>query len=308
MLDRLYGSVARGRRQWFERHPERRVRLERPVISVGNLRVGGTGKTPLAGAIARWLVANGERPSILSRGYGRRWTRDGVTVVSDGTRVQVDVAAAGDEPLMLARQLTGVVVLVSADRGDAGRVAERVFGCTVHVLDDGFQHLRLERECDVLIGPAGDATRERLLPLGRLREPVTAARGAHVLVVVDASREEAEAEASALGIAHWCRARRVIGSPAASGLHQSVAGTNASEPMLAVAGIASPPQFFRALADAGWTIVRSLAFPDHHRFSPQDVGRIAREVAASRAAGVLTTEKDAMRFEACGPLPFSTLR
>ena len=121
-------------------HPERRRRLSRPVISVGSLRVGGSGKTPIVALIARLLVEVGERPAVLSRGYGRRAASDGVTVVSDGASILASVDAAGDEPLMLARALPRVVVLVGSSRYLGGRLAEQQFAATVHVLDDGFQH------------------------------------------------------------------------------------------------------------------------------------------------------------------------
>ena len=146
----------RARRRWAERHPDRRRRLARPVISVGNLSMGGTGKTPVVAAIADWLIAQGERPAILSRGYARADAADGVVVVSDGTRVLATIDRAGDEPLMLARQVPGAAVCVSPDRYLAGTLAERQLGCTVHVLDDGFQHVELARDLDVLVTTVGE--------------------------------------------------------------------------------------------------------------------------------------------------------
>src|SRR5205085_10887183 len=146
-----YGAAAAWRRAWYTAEPRRRRRLDRPVISVGNLRVGGSGKTPIVAYIARLLSAAGERPAILTRGYARRVARDGVTIVSDGTRVVADLDSAGDEPLMLAQGLPAVPVLVGADRYLSGRLAERRLGATVHLLDDGFQHLELAREVDLLL-------------------------------------------------------------------------------------------------------------------------------------------------------------
>ena len=146
LLSGLYGRVAEARRAWYGGHPARQRRLDRPVISVGSLAVGGSGKTPAVAAIVRLLQARGERPVILSRGYGRRAATAGVIVVSDGTRLLEPVERSGDEPQMLARWLPDVPVLVAADRHRAGRVAERQLGASVHVLDDGFQHLRLARD------------------------------------------------------------------------------------------------------------------------------------------------------------------
>ncbi len=170
----MYGRAARFRRAWYGRHPDRVRRLARPVVSVGNLVVGGSGKTPVVAAIARLLLAAGEQPVILSRGYGRRHRADGVVVVSDGHRPQVPAEQSGDEPQMLARTLTGVPILVSPDRYLAGCLAERRFGCTVHLLDDGFQHLQLARDVNLLVMSRRDVD-ESVMPAGRLREPLDAA-------------------------------------------------------------------------------------------------------------------------------------
>jgi tetraacyldisaccharide 4'-kinase len=128
-----------------------RRRLTRPVISVGNLAVGGRGKTPIVASIARELLAMGERPAILTRGYARIRPEDGIVVVRDPDGIRGDLARAGDEPLMLARELGGVSVLVSSDRYLAGRLAEHALAATVHVLDDGFQHLQLDRDIDIVL-------------------------------------------------------------------------------------------------------------------------------------------------------------
>src|SRR5205823_5095158 len=154
------------RRRYYATHPERRRRLSRPVISVGNLAVGGRAKTPLAGSIAAHLAAAGERPAILSRGYARRRAQDGVVVVRDAAGIRADIDRAGDEPLMLARRLDGVAVLTCADRYLAGRVAEHHFGCTVHVLDDGFQHFALHRSIDIVVIGREDLDHARTLPFG----------------------------------------------------------------------------------------------------------------------------------------------
>ena len=153
----LYGAVASRRRAWYVRSPDRQRRLRQPVISVGNLSVGGSGKTPVVAHLARMLQAFGERPAILSRGYGRRVQDDGVTVVSDGTQVRADFDHAGDEPLMLARALPGVPVVVASERHLAGRLAESQLGATVHLLDDGFQHVQLWRDINLLVKSKGSS-------------------------------------------------------------------------------------------------------------------------------------------------------
>ena len=153
MLDLLYSKLARARRRYYERRTHLRRRLTSPVISIGNLTVGGSGKTPLAAEIARMLLEMGERPAILSRGYARRTPAEGVIVVSDGKRIQSDVDHSGDEPFMLAQMVPNAAVLVSPSRYVAGRIAESRLGCTVHILDDGFQHFDLMRDIDLLVAP-----------------------------------------------------------------------------------------------------------------------------------------------------------
>ena len=287
------------RRRWYERHPEARRRLRQPVISIGNLSVGGTGKTPLVSLVAEYLLAHGEHPAILSRGYGRRVTDVGAIVVSDGARVLADLDRAGDEPLMLARALPGAIVVVAEDRHLAGVLAENRLGATVHVLDDGFQHVRLARDLDVLITSAGEITNGRVLPFGRLRERASAAARAHIVVVVGADHDAARSEAWTLGVSQWVAATRTVAAPYWT---QKPLG-----PVVAVAGIGRPEQFFDGLAAAGWNVARTMPFSDHHRYTTRDVAAIAQAMSEASADMVVTTSKDEVRFEASGELPFPLL-
>ncbi len=295
----LYAAVARYRRRYYATHPERRRQLSHPVISVGNLAVGGRAKTPLAGAIAAHLVTEGERPSLLSRGYARRRPEDGVVVVRDPSGVRADVDRAGDEPLMLARRLDGVAVLTCADRYLAGRVAEHHFGCTVHVLDDGFQHFRLQRLVDIVVIGREDLEDARTLPFGRLREPIDALAAASAVIALD----EAPVQGLAPGRPIW-RARRVLEEarlvePYGASAHLS------SGSVVAVAGIARPDGFFSDLRAAGWPIARELAFRDHYPYSEGDVAGIFRIARAEGADLVVTTEKDLVRLLPFRPFPLS---
>jgi tetraacyldisaccharide 4'-kinase len=303
VLHTLYGRIALTRRAWYER-PGARRRLGRPVISVGNLSVGGTGKTPLVAAIAAWLVAIGERPAILSRGYARTVSRREPTVVSDGARILTDVAHAGDEPLMLARAVPGARVVVCAERHAAGVVAETTLGATVHVLDDGFQHLPLARDLDIVVTAAGTLASDAVLPKGRLREPVSALARAGMLVVVGATDDEAAAEARTYGVACGLGATRRLGAPVA--VQGDVPGRDRA--LVAMAGIGQPAQFVDALTADGWTVVETCAYPDHHWYTPADLSAVARRVAAAGAWGVATTDKDAVRLEPLGPLPVPVSR
>jgi tetraacyldisaccharide 4'-kinase len=300
LLDLLYARAVGARRHWFERHQTARRRLRRPVISVGNLSVGGTGKTPLVALLAEWLLARGERPAILSRGYGRAVTPDGVVVVSTGTEILADLDHAGDEPLMLAQGIPGAIVAVCEDRYLAGALAERRLGATVHLLDDGFQHVQLARDLDILVTSAGEIRNGRVLPFGRLRESSDAAARADLVVVLDADVAGARAEAWVLGISQAVGGQRRI--PGAD--RTDASGAAGAGAVVAVAGIGNPQQFFDALGAAGWQVARTLAFSDHHRYRKRDVERIRTAVADAGARGVVTTEKDAVRFQPLGALPF----
>ena len=298
LASHLYGSVALARRRWYHAHASARRRLGRPVISIGNLSVGGTGKTPLVAAIARLLVEMGERPSILSRGYGRRRAPDGVVVVSDGVSLQADVARAGDEPFMLARAVPDAAVFVCADRHLAGRLAEARFDRTVHLLDDGFQHVKLERDVDLLVVTAADLDGGSVLPLGRLREPPAAAAAAHAVFVSSAERP-AEDAAVRLGVARSFRMERTIETPRAlpgDETSDAAAPVMPPGPAFAFAGIANPHRFFDDLRDAGWTLAGTRTFGDHHWFSPQELAEVAGAARTAGARLVLTTEKDAVRI------------
>ncbi len=285
------------------------------MVSVGNLSVGGTGKSPVVAAIAEWLVTQGERPAILSRGYARANAVDGVVVVSDGASVRAGLDESGDEPLMLARQVPGAAVCVSPDRYLAGTLAETTLGCTVHVLDDGFQHLELARDLDVLVTMLGEIPGGRVLPMGRLREPIDAAARAHVLVVSDANASAAASEAWTLGISQACGAVRELRGPILVGSarldgSEALDGSGILDGIrvLAVAGIAHPQRFADSLRAAGWQVAGLESFPDHHRYTPADVARIASAATQAAVEAVLTTDKDAVRFDRLGPLPFALFR
>jgi len=295
-LSAVYGSAASWRRRWYARDSERRRRLSRPVVSVGNLRVGGTGKTPIVEYVAR-LLCDHRRPAVLTRGYARRDVEDGVTVVSDGESILADVARAGDEPLMLAHALPRVPVLAGANRYLSGLLAERRFGVDVHVLDDGFQHVELARTVDLLLVDEADLA-DQPLPKGRLREPLGNAAVADAALVTAGYTAAAERVGRALGIPTVFRVTRTLGAPRVIRNGESIV-VPAGARVFAVAAIARPELFFADIAAAGWQVVGTLAFRDHYRFGPRDVQRIAAAAKSAAAAIVLTTDKDAVRLAAC---------
>lgn len=294
-LSTAYGAAAAWRRARFARDPDRRRTLQRPVISVGNLRVGGSGKTPAVEYIARLLLEAGERPAILTRGYARRRVQDGVTVVSDGQNILTDLDTSGDEPLMLARTLPGVRVLVGADRYLAGTLAERRLDATVHVLDDGFQHLELARTIDLLLVAEEDLD-DRPLPEGRLRERISAAAVADAALVTAGYDTAAERIARALQIPVVFRVSRAIGPPRTVAEPREPVVVPANSRVFVVTGIARPDRFLADVTAAGWEIADTMLFRDHHRFTPRDVQRMTTAARAARCAIVLTTEKDAVRL------------
>jgi tetraacyldisaccharide 4'-kinase len=308
-LSAAYAAVARARRRSFERHPDRQRHLQRPVISVGNIAVGGSGKTPAVAHIAQLLAAAGERPAILTRGYRRREPTDGVLVVSDGRRIRADLPRAGDEPLMLARALPEAAVLVGADRYLAGLLAERRFDCTVHLLDDGFQHVQLHRDIDIVL-VAPEDLHDQVLPAGRLREDLSALACADAIVVNTNAEVDAQSLAAEIGVATVFQARTRLGSPRVSAISVGAElarpeGARSERPapahtrILALAGIARPWRFFDLLAASGWHAAGEMTFADHHYFTRADLDRIVRAAREAGAGLVLTTEKDLVRL-----LPF----
>lgn len=294
MLSRLYQVLARRRRTRLATSG-RQKRLARPVISVGNLAVGGRGKTPLVATITRLLLEAGERPAILSRGYGRTEPSDTPVVVSDGQDLLADLARAGDEPLMLARSLPGVVVVVAPDRFLAGQLAETELEATVHVLDDGFQHLGLARALDLVIVSADDlAPAARTLPRGRLREGVEALAAADAVLLDGATPDQLPAGVDAAAFT----LRRVTGplSPVAGALP-------GPGPLFALAAIAGPKRFVDGLRRAGHTVAGARTFRDHHAYTAAEVASVVAEARRAGAVGIVTTEKDAVRLLPFRPFP-----
>ncbi len=285
MLSTLYAAAARRRRERHARVPELRRRLRHPVISIGNLAVGGRGKTPMAAYVARLLLEHGERPAILSRGYARENPSEGVVIVRNPSGIRSDLARSGDEPLMLARQLPGVSVLVCEDRYLAGCVAEHHLGATVHILDDGLQHMRLDRDVEVILVGREDVAHPVTLPRGRLREPLD------TLVVADAIVVDEGVVIETAGLpAPVFTMKRQLGPPFYG---DAAVGAGA---VFAFAGIADPGEFFRLLRSTGTEVLGTLSFPDHHRYSGADVRRVLGAARAAGADSLLTTEKDYVRL------------
>lgn len=265
-------------------------RLRRPVISVGNLSTGGSGKTPLTITLAKALTARGLHVDVLSRGYGRQQSATAPRLV------ERDGAASdfGDEPLEITRA-ADVPVYVAADRYEAGLLAERAEPDGVHLLDDGFQHRQLHRDVDILLLSGADFA-DRLLPAGNLREALPAAERASV-IAIPSDKPELEAEIKVRGWrAQVWRLRRQMDVPHFDG------------PVVAFCGIARPEQFFAGLERSGAQLAARLAFADHHCYTAADLRRIATGAQRTGAQTLLTTEKDRVRLGALADSLPSTLR
>jgi tetraacyldisaccharide 4'-kinase len=280
-------------------------RLTCPVISVGNLTLGGSGKTPTVEAVVRTLRALGHEagalPAVVSRGYGR--TTRGVHVISDRDGVHADVRTAGDEPLLLAERLPGVPVVVGENRYEAARNAVDRCGATAIVMDDGFQHRTLAKDLEIVVvqgsAPWGNA---RVFPRGTLREPLSALARAHAVVVTNPAGAEA-IEAVTRTVRRFNRSAAVLTAHYAlqdaietqSGRRVPVADL-AGRRLMAFAGLGSPQGFADTLEAAGVRRVGFAEFPDHHWFTPGDLDELTREARASAAQGLVTTEKDWVRI------------
>lgn len=316
----LYGAAHAARRRYWA---TRAARLPRPVVSIGNLHWGGAGKTPLTAAVARHLrdrPDGGLRVAILSRGHGR--SEPGrVRVVSTGEGPLLGPAAAGDEPVLLAGELPGVAVLVGADRHAAGRhaLAHLDPPPDVFVLDDGFSHMRLARDVDLLAFPAADPwAGGRLLPGGRLREPLASAAWADAALLtgpVGPAEARDAVRRLARGLAPYGFRGPAFAAPTRFEAPRWAAGGGAAagEPLppgarvLLVSGVARPESFLRAVRAFDLTVTGELRFRDHHPYPEASLERIRRAFAEQGARAVLTTTKDRVKLHGRLDLPLAEL-
>lgn len=301
----LYGMIVRLRNLAYDRGILQKFYVDAQIVSVGNITVGGTGKTPATITIAATLQRQGRRVAILSRGYGRR--SRGTVVVADSEGLRSSVADAGDEPFMMARALPGVPVVVDGNRVRGARLLVERFGVEVIVLDDGFQHRRLAREVDIVLLDVRWLQRRWLLPAGPYREPLSALRRAHLVLLVG-SGEQHDIAVNALPL----KVSRQIGGEIGSA-HRQVTGlldprtqqrapirSLAARQVYAVAGIAEPASLRRTLEAAGAHIVRFDAYGDHRFYRAGDLGRLVQRFRASGADFLVTTMKDWVKLEAGG--------
>ena len=299
-LSALYGAAVRTRLAAYERGLLRTARLPKPVISVGNITVGGTGKTPLVKWICRELAERGQKVCVLSRGYGREKASKRV-VVSDGTAILATEPEAGDEPLLLAQQLLGSAAVISdANRFAAGWWAIENLGTDTFVLDDGFQHVQLDRDLNVLIIDATDPWGGgHLLPNGRMREAISGLARANCTVITRADRSP-DIEGLKKEIDRLTSHRPVFNSTMQSVGLRSLTGAAAdpelTRPFAAFCAVGNPVSFFTQLRTAGYRLVHTENFPDHHRYKQTDIDALVERAKSAGASALVTTAKDGVKL------------
>lgn len=298
-----YAGFARLSRMSYRRGWRRQYRLPRPVVSVGNLTVGGTGKTPFVIWLATRLHAEGKCVAILSRGYGRQQAWQNI-LVSNGTDVLADCQIAGDEPLVIAQQCPWAIVAVGKDRYQLGLWVLEQFSCDCFILDDGYQHLSLYRDVDLLLFDATDLQGlAGVLPAGRMREPLDAAQWADGCVLT-----RSECVASARSVQELLEKSlgkklnpMVVKSVPKSLTHLSTGRVQEvayfqQKPIFVLSGIGNPGAFLTSLVAAGFDVREERRFPDHYGYGKDDVAAIRKKMNDSGAELAVTTEKDAVKL------------
>jgi len=291
----------------YETEYFKQKRVGATVISIGNITLGGVGKTPMVEFIARYLKSEDHRVAILTRGYGR--TSSGLRVLNnpgvDRSSTRESYRDFGDEPLMLARALPEVPIIVNTDRYEAARWAERELSSDVLILDDGYQHLGLARDLNILLIDATDPFGGfEMAPFGRLREPLYGIKRADAVIVTRADRPFDQAQTNSI-IKHFCAGQVpvIYVYSSISGMRHLATGESyesrefAGWNLALLCAIGNPHAFADDILQAGMNIVSENFFRDHHAFTQQDFDRILEAARNSGADAIVTTEKDAVRLE-----------
>ncbi|MBW2466600.1 MAG: tetraacyldisaccharide 4'-kinase [Deltaproteobacteria bacterium] len=316
----LYSFLMAKRSSLYEKNIFKRHKLEVPVISVGNLVLGGTGKTPLVHYIAKLLKKKNKRPAILSRGYKGASTGP-INIVSDGNNILIDAEQAGDEPRLLAEKLPGVPIITGKKRSITGRFAIDTYGVSCLILDDGFQHMSLMRDLDLVLFSAEKLLENnRVLPGGFLREPLTALKRADAFIISGVKRPDDSRITEFINYLHDL----FPDTPVFTGTYQPdekiyrmSAGNNDTIsiaecrkiPVYGFCGIAQPESFYNLLRNNGLNVVGFESFDDHHAYSLDNIKSLCENGLSCGAQALITTEKDLVKVRALLPqdLPLLTL-
>lgn len=304
-LGALYSGLVTLHRASFRLGLARAARAPRPVISVGNITLGGTGKTPVVQWVAQRLLELGERPAILSRGYGGA-NREALLVVSRGNGPLVSAAEAGDEPCMLAATLPGVAVVVGRRRQATALIACGELDATVCILDDGFQYQRLHHDLDIVLVDAREGFgNHRVFPAGPLRESTSSLGRADIFILTDPSSSVEDAGARIAQELH----RLNPGAPQLPAVYRPVSARMAGQErdlsldnlrgadVLALSALGRPAGFEESIRQIGGFPVERIRYRDHYRYSARDLVEAGRRAAAAGCRFIVTTEKDAVKLE-----------
>ena len=296
-LSRLYGLGMACRNKAFDLGLLKSVDVGVPVISVGNMTMGGTGKTPLVEYIVGACLEKGRHVAVVSRGYKR--ASRGVVTVSDGNRILTDASRGGDEPVQIAKKYPGAIVVVGERRVEAARSAVTGLKADVVIMDDGFQHRSLRRTLDIVVlDSRKDLFLTPMIPAGERREPVNAVKRADVVALSHADQDtgwwKAKAEIAGIPAVHYCyKLGRVVE------LHQDgerTTGALEDKKVFLFSGIGDHQGFLCQVRETCQHIVGDMRFPDHHSYSPRDLSAIVEKAKDEHASALLTTEKDAVRL------------
>jgi len=307
LLALCYGFLVRFRIALYTVGIFQKRKLPQWVISVGNITLGGTGKTPAVILIAGLLRNHDRYPAVVSRGYGRK-SESEILIVSDGTVVSADASRGGDEPGLIGARLPGVPVLVGKDRYQAARLAVQVFGADTIVLDDGFQHVRLRRDLNIVLLDAGDPFGNgKLFPAGILREPLAVLKRAHVVLITRVDSAIMSVEDMKAAIRRHSGARiftsrhepiELVEIKSGETLQLSALRNTAA---LGFSGIARPATFMALLRSLGAAVKTEMVYPDHYFYNKRDLAEIFQKAGDVGASMIITTEKDAVRLKALQP-------
>lgn len=304
LLSLVYALIMRWRRTLYRTGMLASSALPCRVVSVGNITLGGTGKTPTVIYLAQLFRRRGLKAAVLSRGYCSR-SGEAVAVVSDGTRLLLSAREAGDEPTLIAKALPGTPVIIGGDRVRSGRLTCAQFSPDVILLDDGFQHLRLKRDADIVLVDGYDGFGNGcLIPRGILREPLSALRAADIIILTKKTAESRHHPAEQLIAARNPRAPVFSSRYVVSGL-TALDGTPAGDlkecaakKVLALAGIGNPGYFIHLLRTHGIRVAEELILPDHHRYTAEDAEHLA--ACLTRVDCIITTAKDGCKMAGAG--------
>lgn len=313
LLSLFYGLIVLLRLGLFAVGIFRRKKVAQRVISVGNVTLGGTGKTPAVIQIASVLLKYEKRPAVITRGYGRR-DESSVVVVSDGTRVAVDTKTGGDEPVLIGSKLPGVPVVAGGNRFQSALFAHEKFSNDTVILDDGFQHVRLRRDLDIVLIDAADPFGNgKLFPAGVLREPLFGLRRAHIVLITRADRTQ-DIESLKRSIRTFTSAAIFTSRQVPCDLVDIMTGeikplaALRGTTVLAFSGIARPAAFTTLLRSLEADIRAQFAFPDHYDYKKTDLARLFQKATDDKISMIVTTEKDAVRLKNLKPEGIWALR